>query len=462
MTNTILIVDDEPFFRRFYADLLGTCGYRVETVVSAEEALKRVDEGGVDLLLTDMVMPGMSGLELLRRVRLIENAPEVIVVTGHGTIETAVQALKAGARDYLVKPFQPEQLRHTVHTCLEQRRLLNENSHLKSQIRLFQQGQHLASLLEIDRLLPRSLELLLQESAEGRGFAFLLDAGGRIGRIPALKGLQEDEASALAEVLLGFFNDRSAGAVLSASQIGAVESAPADLRGAWLFPLFNQSELKGGIVLINEAGRAPCFPHESLLFLAEQTALGFHNACIYQGTCELIHVDDLTGLHNYRYLQTILSREARRTERYGLSFCLIFIDLDRFKLVNDTYGHLAGSAALREVGEVLRRSVRDVDLLFRYGGDEFTALLVETDSRGAASVAERIRKAIEQHVFLTGQSLEVRLTATVGYACFPEDSRCKDEIIDIADRAMYLGKRYRNVSRGPRDLERPREVEGLP
>ncbi len=460
--HTILVVDDEPFFRRLYSDLLIASGYYVETVVSAEEALRRLNAGGIDLLLTDMVMPGMSGLELLRQVRMIENAPEVILITGHATIETAIQALKSGARDYLVKPFKPEQLRHIVHTCLEQRRLLDENTHLKSQIRLFQQGQHLASLLEIHRLLPRSLELLLQETGEGRGFVFLLGSTGHVNQFPALEGVEEAEAAVLAEELLAHFAQSPAGTVLHANELPTIENGPADLQAAWLFPLYNENELKGGIVLTNKLGKGAFFPRESLLFLGEQTALGFHNACIYQGTCELIHVDDLTGLHNYRYLQTILNREVRRTERYGLSFSLIFIDLDRFKHVNDNHGHLAGSAALREVGEVLRQVVREVDLIFRYGGDEFTVLLVETDTRGAAAVAERIRLAIEHHTFLQSMNLEIRLTATVGYACYPEDTRCKEQIIDIADRAMYQGKRFRNVSRGARDLEQVREVDGTP
>jgi two-component system, cell cycle response regulator len=460
INNTILVVDDEHFFRRLYADLLEASGYRVETVVSGEEALRRLHGGGVDLLLTDLVMPGMSGLDLLRQARMIENPPEVIVITGHATLDTAIQALKSGARDYLIKPFQPEQLRHIVHTCLEQRRLLGENAHLKSQIRLFQEGQHLASLLEIDQLLPRALDLLLQETGEGRGFAFLVGASGQIQRFPALTGLQEVEAAALAETFLPFFTLSPTSRALQGEELPSIGTDSIELHSAWIFPFHNQNDLKGGIVLVNEAGKATSFPNDSLLFLAEQAALGFHNACIYQGTCALIHIDDLTGLHNYRYLQMILSREVRRTERYGLSFGLIFIDLDRFKLVNDNYGHLAGSAALREVGEVLRKSVREVDLLFRYGGDEFTALLVETDVRGSAAVAERIRQAIEQHTFLTNQNLEVRLTATVGYACYPEDTRCKEEIIDIADRAMYQGKQFRNVSRGAKDLEEARKTDG--
>ena len=99
---TILVVDDELFFRRMYSELLSGDGYDVETCATGDKALERVSAGGVDVLLTDMVMPGIGGLEVLRLARNMENPPEVILVTGHATLETAIKALKIGARDYLI------------------------------------------------------------------------------------------------------------------------------------------------------------------------------------------------------------------------------------------------------------------------------------------------------------------------------------------------------------------------
>lgn len=449
---TILVVDDELFFRRLYADILGESGYAVETLESGEEALERIEKGGIDLLLTDLVMPGLSGLDLLRQARLVDNPPEVILATGHATLETAIQALKTGARDYLIKPFQPDELRHLVHTCLEQRRLLDENTLLKSQIRLFQRGQQLASLLDVDRLLSQAVSTLLQEVEGARAFAFLVGRQRQLTRVAAAEGLTEAQAEGLANAVIPFLQEAE-GSLLSGEQISESAQLPPDLRTIWVCPLFSQKRLRGGLVLTNPSGaESSPIPLDSLRFLGEQAALGFQNAYLYQGARELIYTDDLTGLHNYRYLQLILNREIRRTERYGLSFALIFIDLDYFKNVNDSHGHLAGSAALREVAAVLRKTVREVDLLFRYGGDEFTALLVETDGHGGAIVAERIRRTIENHVFLKEEGLTLRLTATVGFASFPEDARTKEDIIDLADRAMYHGKKTRNAARGPKDL----------
>jgi len=244
--------------------------------------------------------------------------------------------------------------------------------------------------------------------------------------------------------------------VLRGSYLAAGEQWPPRVETLCLFPLHCQKSLKGALVILNPPSGNFChpLPSENLMFLSEQAALGFENAYRYHGARELVYTDDLTGLYNHRYLHIALDQEIRRSERYGLEFSLVFIDLDFFKKVNDSHGHLAGSRALREVGSLLRHSVREVDLVFRYGGDEFTALLVETDARGAAVVAERIRRAIERNTFLSDTEAACRLTATVGYATFPENGADRKSIIELADQAMYYGKKVRNVTRGAWELKK--------
>jgi len=115
----ILIVDDEVFFRRLFTDILSDGDlYSIESVSSGKEALDYLSRTKVDVILTDMVMPEICGLELIRRTRSFDPAPDIILATGNATVETAIQALKGGARDYLLKPCKPEQLRHTVQNLL--------------------------------------------------------------------------------------------------------------------------------------------------------------------------------------------------------------------------------------------------------------------------------------------------------------------------------------------------------
>jgi diguanylate cyclase (GGDEF)-like protein len=443
----ILIVDDEVFFRRLFTEILSEGDlYDIDSVDSGKEALTYLTRNQVDVVLSDMVMPEVCGLELVRRTRSFDPAPDIILATGNATVETAIQALKGGARDYLLKPCNPEQLRHTVKTILEQRRLIAENSLLQSQIQLYQKGQYLSGQLDIDNLFQESLSSLLHELGDGRGLAYLSDQHA-VSHVTA-NAIDEEKAKELAEILWPKTLELEHSVQLTAEQLPEVAEIYDGFKSLWAFSIRTDNEQHGALVIINPAGsnQPDELPQESLSFLSEQFALGFYNACQYQGARDLIYTDDLTGLYNHRYLHIALEQEIRRSERYGLEFSIAFVDLDLFKNINDEHGHLVGSGVLRQVGDILRECVRDADMLFRYGGDEFTALLVETDTRGAKIVAERIRSTVEEFEFDIGNGKTGRLTATVGHATYPIHATTKEEMIDLADKAMYLGKDDRNVA----------------
>ncbi|MES2745211.1 MAG: GGDEF domain-containing protein, partial [Bdellovibrionota bacterium] len=158
-------------------------------------------------------------------------------------------------------------------------------------------------------------------------------------------------------------------------------------------------------------------------------------------TQTLLHLDDLTGLYNHRYLDIALDRETKRSARYNSSFCLLFIDLDHFKPVNDTYGHLAGSQVLREVAAIIRATVRDVDLVFRFGGDEFVVLLIEAESATGLKTAVRIQERIQASKFVVAKDAIARVTSSIGVAAFPEHADEKERLIAVADECMYESKR---------------------
>jgi diguanylate cyclase (GGDEF)-like protein len=150
--------------------------------------------------------------------------------------------------------------------------------------------------------------------------------------------------------------------------------------------------------------------------------------------------DDLTRLHNARYLRQFLVNEIKRARRYGANVGALFLDLDDFKRVNDLHGHLAGSHALMEIAAVILPSVRDTDCVIRYGGDEFVIILPDTGANEAAQVAERIRLKIERQKFTGGRRLQVSLTASLGIAVFPQHASSPRQLIVAADRAMYQAK----------------------
>lgn len=211
-------------------------------------------------------------------------------------------------------------------------------------------------------------------------------------------------------------------------------------------PLKCKGKVLGVIELINNVKRDN-FSEEDLFIittLADYAAIALENALYFNKIKELTITDDVTKLYNSRYMYDYLELELRRCQRYELELSIIFIDLDYFKNVNDTYGHLIGSRLLREVAKVILTCLRTVDIAVRYGGDEFVIILPATPKENAVLVAKRIRECLSTTRFLKRQALNIRQTASFGVASFPIDANNKLDLIRQADKAMY---KIKNSSR---------------
>ena len=174
--------------------------------------------------------------------------------------------------------------------------------------------------------------------------------------------------------------------------------------------------------------------------LADFAAIALENARHVQKIRELTITDDCTSLYNARHMNFILETEVYRSQRDGYECSLVFLDLDHFKTVNDTHGHLLGSMLLAEVGQVLRAHCRNMDFAFRYGGDEFVIVLPQTSKESACLVARRLHKLIRERLWLTAEGAGVRITSSAGVASYPSDAKTKAELLHLADEAMYAVK----------------------
>jgi len=179
---------------------------------------------------------------------------------------------------------------------------------------------------------------------------------------------------------------------------------------------------------------------ERAMIVAGHAAASLDNAVRYSQAKAKAFVDDVTELHNARYLHHQMEHELRRAERYASPLSILFLDLDHFKRVNDQCGHLVGSRALKELGRVLSACVREVDTVARYGGDEFTVILSETPFERGHEVAERIRETVEQARFDGGRSGPLALTVCIGVASYPEHGGDRESLLSSADKAMYRAK----------------------
>lgn len=157
----------------------------------------------------------------------------------------------------------------------------------------------------------------------------------------------------------------------------------------------------------------------------------------------LIHIDDVTGLYNQRKLYKDLFDLVRKYERSGENFALLFIDIDHFKSVNDNYGHLIGTKLLSDLGKLLRRVLRDTDLIYRYGGDEFIAIVPDASTNDARKIGDRVLSSVRDQHFQVEESDEIfRISISVGIASFPRDAKDGKEVLELADRMMYRAKNH--------------------
>jgi diguanylate cyclase (GGDEF)-like protein len=212
-------------------------------------------------------------------------------------------------------------------------------------------------------------------------------------------------------------------------------------RGRVVLPF--QTETHGCFVVEGVASRISRLKMNQASALVEHAELTLINLKRVDKLKRQTFIDDLTGLYNSRYLRFALESASIQALQRKEAFGLLFIDVDRFKSVNDECGHLVGSDFLTALGRIIKNAVRTGDSVFRYGGDEFVILLRNAGIERSTEVAERLRKQIENRGFVI-RNVKIKSTVSIGLSVFPDHGRDLDHLIHLADEAMYAAKKFRN------------------
>jgi two-component system, cell cycle response regulator len=355
------------------------------------------------------------------------------VIVGDANTEAVCDAFHAGAADYVALPIDADRMSVAVVRGLERHRLNREQQRTQQDLALFMAAQRMLETLDHERLLSMGLEAM--------GIHTRSQAVAFVAEVPTATDSPDDKA---ARAVLGAQH-------LTDEDMMALESAELPVSFAQRFtgaalglPRFAAAlslDLGDGRhVLLFSDQVVSSLHEEAALFLGRQWATAWKNADRYVNATDQARRDPLTGLWNATTFATSLQHELDTSPDRPCS--LLFFDLDKFKSVNDVHGHLAGSRLLSELAAVLHASFREGDLLSRYGGDEFTALLPAIGLQDAISIAERMRALVERRRFaVTVDRPEgIQITVSIGVAAYPEHGRILGTLLARADDAMYLSK----------------------
>jgi diguanylate cyclase (GGDEF)-like protein len=325
------------------------------------------------------------------------------------------------------------------------RRLLAENRHLRDALRTMEACRALQPCLDSGEIYPIALDLVMASLSRETGLAVFHRSHGRMGDAAAFRGFDGGTAERLRQLLvdekpIDLRAHRRVEVVTQGPLHAAMEAAGWRPAALLVIPIHGDDAEAGIVALVDDGRGFGPDELEQASIVASHARAAVRNAERYNQAKEKAFIDDVTEVYNARYLLSTAEHEIRRAERYDGRLSVLFLDLDRFKRVNDEHGHLVGSQTLRELSRMLQQSVRQVDTLARYGGDEFTILLVDTPHDEAMAIAERIRRQVEERVFESARDASLHLTVSVGVGTYPQHGRERDALLEAADKAMYLAK----------------------
>jgi len=422
----ILIVDDDPVVLKSLKDLLSIRGFNPDTAIGGQEAICQLEQNNYDLVLLDLHMPYVNGHDVMAHIRAKQINTSVIIVSGETSFEAAKNACTQGAYDFLRKPYATDELIITINNALKEKHLQKQNTFMQKQ---------LAESERLHRYIVNTSPDIIYILDQDGHFTFINE------RIESLLGFSKEEIVGKHYSFLVHHDDmEQAKYVFNERRIGTRAAKNIELR-----------------LKCKDDGNGRHFNNRTLPI--ELSATGMYNGKgqsinSYTGTYgvardvterkiaeETINFqayhDLLTKLPNRALLRDRLSLAISQAKRDEENLAVMFLDLDRFKNINDSLGHMIGDELLQQVSMRLKECIRGGDTLARFGGDEFTLMLpkLHNPREDSSKLAEKITTTLKQPFNIEGHELYV--SASIGIALYPQDGTHMDSLIKHADVAMY-------------------------
>jgi diguanylate cyclase (GGDEF)-like protein len=475
--NHVLLADDNKLVVKVTGSILEQAGYEVDVAWDGIEAAMKAFSLLPDLMILDIEMPKIKGYQVCR---LLKEDPltswmPIIMLTGREHQSDKFWGERTGADAYITKGFKPENLLDKTKelislskesmvakelsrkrkkdvtedyvidkiTDLLDRKLyettiLNDIASLSGSLQDFKET--ISSVFEIlDQLFSFYVgSILLMEEFEQ--YVYVNQPVSR----QALQALIDETLQAAT----GYAWEVKDPKIIERFTVNEDRLTGDNLKGKepgfsyFHIPLTSHKKVMA--VLIIAGPSTPAFRRDTPVILnlvGNELTMILDNARLYDDAKRMAITDGLTRIYNHRFFQELLEKEFKRSNRYKSFFSLIMLDIDFFKRINDTYGHLFGDEILKEMAALFKGCLRNIDILARYGGEEFAILLPETEIESAIQTAERIRKSVENHAFAVTSGNPVKVTVSQGLTSYPSPGIDKrSDILAKADAALYEAK----------------------
>ncbi|MBM2838415.1 MAG: response receiver-modulated diguanylate cyclase [Deltaproteobacteria bacterium] len=452
----ILAVDDEKFFRKLYNDILSSEGYRVVTAESGEEALQLFAREPFDIVITDMAMKGMDGLQTMEAIKQINPAQDVVIVTGMSDVQMAVNAMKKGVADYILKPLNPEDFLHLIKTILEKQNLVAEHSKLISEnleyfgiLSVYQRCLRILSILDMERLLEIILDSIMAEtnaqgsvlwlfSPENDDLLKLATARGAVNISSEVDTLQISTHGQLGMIKTGKpFYDR-------------VNGGEEAYENAFFIPLKVEERILG-LVKVSDKLDRDRFEVKDLMIaktIAGFASIAVENAWKVKEIEFKGYKDAKTKTYHINYFADYVKKEILKAGRYQRTFSILCLKIENYNGLRGDYKDSILKDAVQGVLNATLGVIRDADILAMSKNDEYYALLPETDYFGSLMTIRRINNVLKDKVFVSDEKKSRAMEIGLRSASFPKDGRDLRTLLEVVRRRteearMSLYTRYR-------------------
>jgi two-component system, cell cycle response regulator len=445
MTAQILVVDDVPANVKLLEAKLSSEYYDVITAKDGFEAIKKAKEHKPDIILLDVMMPGIDGFEVCKKLKEdydVSHIP-IVMVTALSDKADRIKGLEAGADDFITKPINDVALFARIKSLVRIKMLMDEvRLRDKTSIEMGIKDEAMNTL--ISDVSGSRVLLVDDDMVQGKQIVSKLESTYQVEWI-------SDPEQALARASQGNFDVILISTLLTNSdglRLASHIKSHEEMRTVPLLVLVDDEPhimLKALEMGINDYMNVPIDKNEMLVRVRTQIRRKKYQEALksqYQMSISMAITDALTGLYNRHYLNTHLANMVKQAHKNGKDLALMIMDMDHFKMVNDTYGHDVGDMILKQLAKIIINRSRSAELAARFGGEEFIVLMPETDAQSAIIAAKRMCESVETTPFTINTAGEIiHKTVSIGVSSLHPDGDSAESLLKRADEALYEAKR---------------------